>query len=219
MNNIKGFSLVELMVALAVSSVLLLGLTNIFFSSNQSRNVQTALTGIHETGRFAIDQISRHVRMTGGRTTNWTFGPLPGALVVTAGASDTLALTYQDILDCNLVAAPVSGLITNTFDVVAGSLRCNGLDLIDGVQEMRVFLGEDTDNDNVANRLVPAGTVGLQMNRVVSINVNLIVVSNETRVGVNQPVLRNAFWTSVPAADDRRIWREYATTISLRNPL
>jgi len=214
-----GFSLVELMVALAISSVLLLGLTSIFVSSGQSRTVQTALSGIHETGRFAMDQMSRHIRMTGARTINWTFGPVPGALVVTNGASDSVAMTYQDTLDCNLAAAPASGFVTNTFDVAAGSLRCNGLELIDGVQEMQIFLGEDTDEDDVANRLVAPDAAGLQMDRVVSINLNLLVVSNEDRVGTNQALLRNTFWGAEPAADDTRLWREYSTTISLRNPL
>ncbi|MDH3587829.1 MAG: PilW family protein [Gammaproteobacteria bacterium] len=215
----SGFSLVELMVALAISSVLLLGLTNIFLSTNQSRTLQTGLADVHETGRFAVDQMARHIRMTGTRTTNWNFGPVPGALVAADGLSDSFTVSYEDPFDCNLTAAPASGFVTNVFDAVGGALRCNGLDLIDGVQEMQIFLGEDTDVDDVANRLVPPGTAGLQMDRVVSININLLVASNQDRIGANQPVLRNDFWTTAPASDDRRIWREYSTTVSLRNSL
>ncbi|MBT8130925.1 MAG: PilW family protein [Gammaproteobacteria bacterium] len=214
-----GFSLIELMVALAISSVLLLGLSSIFVSSSQSRTVQTALAGIHETGRFGLDQMSRHIRMTGSRSANWTLGPVPSALVATDGTSDSLRLTYQDTLDCNLVAAPASGFVTNVFDVVGNALRCNGLDLIDNVQEMQVFLGEDTDNDDVPNRLVAPGSAGLQMNRVVSINLNLLVASNENAVSVNTPVFSHDFWNTVPESTDTRIWREYSTTISLRNGL
>lgn len=218
MKDVSGFSLVEMMVALAISSVLLLGLTNIFLSSNQSQVTQRALGDIHETGRFALDQMARHLRMTGARSSNWTIGPVPGAFNALDGPSDSFSVTYQDTVDCNM-AAPAGDFVTNTFDVVDGVLRCNGVDLIDGILELQLFLGEDTDGDRIANRLVAPGAAGLQMNRVVSVNINVIAVSADDRVGSNQPILRNAFWTSAPETDDRRLWREYSTTVSLRNSL
>lgn len=214
----SGFSIVEMMVALAISSVILLLLGNIFVSGNQSQGTQQALSEVHETGRFALDQMTRHLRMTGSRNTNWTIGPIPGALVATDGPSDTLTVTYEDTVDCNLTPT-VGGFATNVFDVVGGALRCNGLELIDGVLEMQVFLGEDTDGDQVPNRLVPPGAAGLQLNRVVSININVLTASARDRVASNQAVLRNPIWNTAPASDDRRIWREYGMTVSMRNPL
>lgn len=213
-----GFSIVELMVAMAVSSIVLLALSSIFVASSQSQTTQGALSEIHETGRFAVDQIAYHLRMAGSRRANWTLGAVPGALAATDGPSDQLTVIYEDTVDCNLAPA-VGGFVTNVFAVVGDTLQCNGVDLIDGVVELQVFLGEDTDGDRVANRLVPPNSAGLQLNRVVSINVNLLVASLRDRVAVNDTVLRNPFWNTTPASGDTRVWREYSTTVTLRNSI
>ena len=50
----NGLSLVELLVALAVSSLLLLGVTSIYFSSRQTDNLGSELARIQETGRHQL---------------------------------------------------------------------------------------------------------------------------------------------------------------------
>lgn len=61
----NGLSLVELLVALAVSSLLLLGVTSIYFSSRQTDNLGSELARIQETGRQALNLISQDIRMIG----------------------------------------------------------------------------------------------------------------------------------------------------------
>jgi type IV pilus assembly protein PilW len=60
-----GFTLVELMVALAISLLLLAGVVAIFSSSRVSYESTDQLSRIQETGRFALDLMSRHVRASG----------------------------------------------------------------------------------------------------------------------------------------------------------
>lgn len=60
-----GFSLVELMVALALSMLLLLGVVAIFSSSRVASESTDQLSRIQETGRFALDEMSRRVRSAG----------------------------------------------------------------------------------------------------------------------------------------------------------
>jgi type IV pilus assembly protein PilW len=60
-----GFSLVELMVAVAISLLLLLGVVSIFSSSRVAYESTDQLSRIQETGRFALDEFSRRVRMAG----------------------------------------------------------------------------------------------------------------------------------------------------------
>jgi len=60
-----GFSLVELMVALGLSLLLLAGVVAIFSSSRVAYESTDQLSRVQETGRFALDQLSRHIRSAG----------------------------------------------------------------------------------------------------------------------------------------------------------
>lgn len=61
----RGFSLVELMVAMTLSLVLLGGVLAIFASSRKTYETNDRLSRIQETGRFALDSIVRDVRAAG----------------------------------------------------------------------------------------------------------------------------------------------------------
>lgn len=60
-----GFTLVELMVAMALSLLLLAGVVAIFSSSRVAYESTDQLSRVQESGRFALDQLSRHVRGAG----------------------------------------------------------------------------------------------------------------------------------------------------------
>lgn len=63
--SMRGFSLVELMVALTLSLVLLGGVTAMFVSSRTTYEANDRLARIEESGRFAIDMIVRDLRAAG----------------------------------------------------------------------------------------------------------------------------------------------------------
>ncbi len=76
--------------------------------------------------------------------------------------------------------------------------------LVEGIENMQIVYGEDTDSDGTPNYYVPASTAGLNMNQVVSVRVILTVRSidnNLTRTG------------------DGRLRRTFSSTIVLRNRL
>jgi type IV pilus assembly protein PilW len=60
-----GLSLVELMVALALSATLILGIFTVYMDSSQTARVSTSLARIQESGRIATDIVSRDTRMVG----------------------------------------------------------------------------------------------------------------------------------------------------------
>ncbi|HEY0942672.1 MAG TPA: PilW family protein [Steroidobacter sp.] len=64
-NRMSGLSLVELMVALGISVLLLMGVVALFVSSRTSYETTERLSRIQENGRFALDQIAVDVRATG----------------------------------------------------------------------------------------------------------------------------------------------------------
>lgn len=65
MRRQQGVSLIELMIALAIGALLLLGLAQVFTASNMSAQMGTALARVQENGRFALDFMRADVRMSG----------------------------------------------------------------------------------------------------------------------------------------------------------
>jgi len=79
------------------------------------------------------------------------------------------------------------------------------VELVEGVENMQILYGEDTDNDQTANRYVAADAAGLNMNNVVSVRITLTLRTIEDGLA------------SVTANGDRRIRRNYTTTVAIRN--
>lgn len=77
----RGVSLIELMIGIAISSILMLGMYQIFIASRITFQMQQGLSRVQENGRFAMDYMQRNVRMAGflgcgsdvGRFTQTTF--------------------------------------------------------------------------------------------------------------------------------------------------
>ena len=60
-----GITLVELMVAVVVGLLLMLGVIQVYLTSKQSYNAQAELARMQESGRFAMDLITRDLRRAG----------------------------------------------------------------------------------------------------------------------------------------------------------
>ena len=61
----RGFSLIELMVALVITLILLAGIGQIFLSSKKSFLIQDSLGRMQENGRYAMETIAQDVRRAG----------------------------------------------------------------------------------------------------------------------------------------------------------
>ncbi len=79
------------------------------------------------------------------------------------------------------------------------------VEMVEGVENMQILYGEDTNNDQTANRYVEADAAGLVMDNAVSVRMTLTLRTVEDSVA------------SVTANGDRRIRRNYTTTITIRN--
>lgn len=62
-----GLSLIELMIAMVLGLVIMLGVIQVFLSSKQTYTANSALSRVQESGRFAIDFISYDLRNAGYR--------------------------------------------------------------------------------------------------------------------------------------------------------
>ncbi len=61
----SGFSMIEIMVGLAISSILMTGIIDIYIGNKQTYLVQDALSQLQENGHAAIDLLAQDARMAG----------------------------------------------------------------------------------------------------------------------------------------------------------
>jgi prepilin-type N-terminal cleavage/methylation domain-containing protein len=84
-HNSRGFSLVELMVALVITLILLAGIGQIFLSSKKSYAIQDTLGRMQENGRYAMDVLKADLRRAGYWGGNADISTIQGSL----GINDT----------------------------------------------------------------------------------------------------------------------------------
>lgn len=123
-----GLSLVELMIAVTLSLILGLGIIQIFSSSKQTSRVQNALARLQENARFALDILSRDIRMAGQLGCN-------SNAHITDSSNDTLAAfndgitgyDYTTSMNINLTAdgGNLNGVIDGTDVIVVAAAAAN----------------------------------------------------------------------------------------------
>jgi type IV pilus assembly protein PilW len=112
-----------------------------------------------------------------------------------------------------------------TYTVATGSegepaLFRNGVEFLDGVEELQVLYGEDTDaagsaGEGIANYYLPADQV-TDMGRVVGVRIAVVTRSNHDNLVPDGNQSFSVFGTAF-ASDDQRIRRVYETTVNIRN--
>ena len=85
----EGLTLIEIMIALAIGSVLLLGLVQIFSASRTAYQLSEGMGRSQENARFAMEYLQRDVRMAGhyGCVNDQSHLQSPGALQTHFGAA------------------------------------------------------------------------------------------------------------------------------------
>lgn len=117
-----------------------------------------------------------------------------------------------------LNGAGVRSLYRSRINVTGSSV--NALlaeELVEGIENMQVFYGEDTDADGTANYYVAAGTAGLDMNQVVSIRISLLARTLDDNI-THEP-LAYTYNGAATTPADRRLRRVFSSTIAVRNRL
>ena len=91
-------------------------------------------------------------------------------------------------------------------------------ELIEGIENMQIKYGVDTDADNTPNFYVDsAGLTAAQMNQVTGVRISLVTTTLEDNLST-QAVSYTVFGTTTTPSD-RKIRRTFNTTIAIRNRL
>jgi type IV pilus assembly protein PilW len=243
----RGFTLVELMIALTISLILLLVIGTVFSSSRQAFRVQEDNARIQESGRFALEILGRSIKQAGYADVPFTgfkvaFAGIPitgtnGA----AGAPDTLTVQYDGVVgdrECTngtpVTAADVTAgnnIIQAYFnlDVANAQLRCAGqIAATPGVPAPPPAGSVLLDNVEDMQILYGVDTTGDQSanqyiavppdwNQVVTARVCVLVRSDKTNIVSGNNNYLNCNGEGAPVPADRRLRRAFTETFNLRN--
>lgn len=145
-----GFSLIELMVALLLSSLLVAGAVKMFTANTQAMRLQQQISVAQESGRLGIEMLKADLRRAGmgdpvganeivGVNAATAVGSaVPGLLA----ASDSIQVAYQPAeatTDCEGNTAPANSTVINRYYVAAdtnpaiAALFCDGRVINGGV--------------------------------------------------------------------------------------
>ncbi len=130
----RGLSLVELMIALAIGSLLVLTVATTFLTANDTRRVERALGRVQHAGRVSIDLLSEGVRQAGYSGCNSIGG---FADVAATGMSAVGVRAYSRTSS----ATTLSPLPTDANLVALGSVARTGSDVL--VLDYGDFIGRD----------------------------------------------------------------------------
>jgi type IV pilus assembly protein PilW len=225
--NQSGMTLIEIMIALLIGAFLIGGVLEIFINSKQTYRVQEGLSRLQENGRFAMDFLAKDIRKAGYKECLTSPAPTPIAGTNNAG------LNASDTITVQLSTGACGSISTITYSIQTGAGGQPALfvkndaaaaqEQVEGIENMQILYGADTNTDNTPDYYVPAGTVGLNMTQVVSIRISLLAATVDNNL-TSQPLPYTyngtAYsTTTTPAVTDRKIRRVFNSTIAVRNRL
>lgn len=107
----KGFGLIEIMIALVLGLVLVLGITQIFASSRQTALVQDASATLQEDARYVLTRMTQELRMAG----------MFGCLSLASGSVTNVPAAFNDPIDWDGPSSTLRIITSNATQGVAQS--------------------------------------------------------------------------------------------------
>lgn len=237
-NQQRGFSLIELMIAMVIGLFLLLGVIQVFVGSRMTYQVHEGIGRIQENGRFAIEILSRQVRKAGFRSSfrlseSTIFGAgnrvLDGRNNVAGGGTDSV------------VAGSDKLIIRYQGDTDGAGIDCLGNSLAAGATAVVVFMvNEDralhcavnpANIDTAVGQPLIEGVSDMQLlfgERTIDVsttpstqNFRYVTANNVTAWNNVVSVRITLFVDSIVAVDadlaDGRLVIPYTSTVTVRN--
>ena len=235
----RGFTLVEMMVAIVIGLLLIAGTFTVFLSTKQGYRMASGLTLMQATGRATLDLLTRDIMMAGFPQSSGIETFVTGAGFTQDGTgnnSDMFTVRYQSTTDCQNSAggtptyADGQRYAKNRYFIQGGNLMCETLAednsvqnaaiiIVEGIENLQVLYGEDNnpDGDPTATRYVTAGNV-TNWNNVVSVKIGFLVNSQDIiATSGDNSTFSLIGQTATAAPGDKLRRRAYSTTAVIRN--
>ena len=235
----RGFTLVEMMVAIVIGLLLIAGTLSVFLSTKQGYRLTNGLSLMQATGRATLDLLTRDIMMAGFPQSSDIETFVTGTAFTLDGGgnnSDMFTVRFQSDTDCLNSAggtptyADGQRYAKNRYFIQNGNLMCEALAednsviasdvMVRGIENLQILFGEDNDaTDGLTNatRYVTAGNV-TDWNNVVSAKIGFLVNSQDNIATSDDTATYSLIGqTPTAAAADRFRRRAYSTTTVIRN--
>mgnify|MGYP001817773777 CR=1 FL=1 len=180
----RGFTLLELMLALGLGAMVLAGLLLLTQALTQSIRQQQAVAGLQSTARLALDTLAGEIESAGANDAPWSSPvniAVAGSVARLSDATDRLVLQRHSPRNCvgndNPIrrpdGQPAFWLLRSEFEVRdrtrlvrtcyygpapgPGTRQLNAATLVEGVELLQLRFGEDRDGDGRVDSWVRAG--------------------------------------------------------------
>lgn len=218
----KGLTLVELMIGMALGLLVVLAVTYVFAGSRSSYRHQESLSAVQETGRIALEVLTRDIRMAGypGCGNLLFMNHLSGDAALPADARFSNEVALQGVADqitiirgsaenANLVSSPASNQvqvdnIASLGAVAAGDRLLMSDCVFTEVLTVAGVAGNTiTTTDNLSRQFRP----GSRVMRLEQVNFSLSPQNELLRNGqpISAGVEALAFQYGIPAAGTRSV--------------
>ena len=228
---LRGFSLVELLVAMAIGAVLLTGLVQIAAGARSSYRLQESLAEVQESGRFVVDSLGSILRQSIYSDRPWSDPPSslgfsPDTADAVTSNGDRLGILTRSDRNCFGNPNPVldasgkpefflreSILELNASKNLAHTCRYGPEQaslitqiqregLAQNVEAFQALYAEDTDGDGYADSWVRGGEWASET-RVMGFRLAVLISSTESVTAPSPATYQVLDLAVTPAADGR----------------
>lgn len=236
----RGLSLVELMIAMAISVTLLAGILQIILSNKSTYNFQQSQSVNHENSRFAyyfIDLIASKAGYINApqnlvkevfpavNATTECAAFRPGQVVANNLEGTGICIRYQansgTELDCagnNITTT--TGFVTRLFysnannSLMCGAQGAPAVALVDNIEDLQIVYRVKNSATSIADVATPTAD---QWADVVAIRTAILTTSIANTADTPQTYRFPLDSTTTTTATDRRVYRSSYKTITLKN--
>jgi type IV pilus assembly protein PilW len=225
--NKKGYTLIELMVGILISSIVAGGALTFIETSMNTDQYQKATILLQNETKYAVDYLVSDIRIAGFALTDdlssFEKQPFDWANTTDGNAEnpDQIQIIYensQNNTDCSGVSnLPI---ISNRYYVNNNNLMCNNQIILDNIQVFQILYGIDLKNNGRIDRYLPATTARPisenSLYRIIAVRFDIISSSEN---GYNGVYLKSFNITNNNKIEftDNRIYKSYTRTIMLKN--
>lgn len=244
--NQSGFTLMEVMIGVSLSTVLISGIIQLLIGSVSAYRLQLSQGQLEESGRYARDVMITHIAQAGYQPDPWQ--NLSGLQALTneslegsSSAGDQLGLQRWSRYNCygnenpvmDATGQPASYLLQTRFKINSANnlaitcrygpdadqlrIQMNNFGLIEDVESMQVLYAEDRDGDEIADGWVKAQT-WLQERNIRAVKVAFLL---STRQPVDQAASTqvNLLDETITTPADGHLRRVRSLTTAIRGRL
>jgi|GEM_PF-6009001 len=220
--RIRGFSLLEIIISLLLSSFIFLLLSSSSFNLSQSNRIKTEAIQIEQSANIFLNYLHKNLASTGAYLAEADF-ILSGQNAVDADKNDSISYGYEGMLDCagtKNIEIKFEKLIMHDKQLRCdgnGGLKPSPQPMLDNIVSLQFLYGVDVDNDSSVNQYLTAEQV-TDWQQVKSIQAGLLLRSQNQVFNQSQKKTYQIFDHKI-TTNDRYLYRKFSLSVALRNRL